>query len=302
MKLSSAALTAAALPLAHAWGGFGHITVAYLASSLVAPPTTTYLQTLLRNSSTSYLAGVATWADSLRYSKYYRFTSTFHFIDAKDSPPHSCSVDLARDCKASGCVVSALANYTTRLLDTTLSPYERAVAAKFVVHFVGDIHQPLHAEDVARGGNGIHVRFDGVELNLHHVWDSSIAEKLVGGGVRRQPYAQAREWADRLVEDIRGGRWREGREGWLEGVDVGDAEGTALGWARESNQLVCSHVLPEGPEAIVGQELGRTEYYDKAAPVVELAIAKAGYRLAAWLDMIVARIQSQQDGSGMGDL
>lgn len=59
-------------------------------------------------------------------------------------------------------------------------------------------------------------------------------------------------------------------------------------------------VLPEGPEAIVGQELGRTEYYDRAAPVVELAIAKAGYRLAAWLDMIVARIQSEK--SGMGDL
>lgn len=59
-------------------------------------------------------------------------------------------------------------------------------------------------------------------------------------------------------------------------------------------------MLHEGPEAIVGQELGRTEYYDRAAPVVELAIAKAGYRLAAWLDMIVARIQSEK--SGMGDL
>lgn len=65
MKLSSAALAAAAaLPAAQAWGGFGHITVAYLASSLVSPPTTTYLQALLANSSTSYLAGVATWADS----------------------------------------------------------------------------------------------------------------------------------------------------------------------------------------------------------------------------------------------
>lgn len=261
MKLSSAALAAAAaLPAAQAWGGkpspipsqqpphpnppppgFGHITVAYLATSLVSPPTTTYLQTLLSNTSSSYLAGVATWADSLRYSKYYRFTSTFHFIDAKDSPPSSCTVDLARDCKASGCVVSALANYTSRLLDPSLSLYERQVAAKFVVHFVGDIHQPLHAEDVARGGNGIQVRFDGVVLNLHHVWDSSIAEKVVGGRVGRQPYAQALEWAGALEREIRGGKWNESSRGWLGGVDVADPEGTALGWARESNKLVCSH-------------------------------------------------------------
>jgi hypothetical protein len=65
-----------------------------------------------------------------------------------------------------------------------------------------------------------------------------------------------------------------------------------------------SLVLPEGPEAISGQELG-SDYYEAAAPVVELQIAKAGYRLAAWLDLIAARIKSQEEelqSSERGDL
>jgi hypothetical protein len=206
----------------------------------VAPETASFFQILLRNSSSDYLAGVATWADSIRYTKWGHFTGPFHFIDAKDTPPTNCSVDFDRDCKQEGCVVSAIGNYTSRLLDPKLPAWERAQAAKFVIHFVGDIHQPLHTEDVARGGNGIHVLFDGVELNLHHVWDSSIAEKIVGG-VRRQPYAEARRWASELSEDIRNGKFEAQKLDWLRGVDLDDPKEMALGWARQGNAFVCSH-------------------------------------------------------------
>lgn len=116
----------------------------------------------------------------------------------------------------------------------------RAQAAKFVVHFVGDIHQPLHDEDVARGGNGIHVLWNGNELNLHHVWDSSIAERWVGG-VRRKPYHEAHEWASELTEKIAYGDFKAESTKWLDGVDFEDPIGTALGWAREGNAYVCSH-------------------------------------------------------------
>ncbi|KAK4192552.1 putative nuclease S1 precursor [Podospora australis] len=299
MKPSLLALStvAAWVPTASAWGGFGHITIAYLATSFLSPPTTSYLQALLRNSTEDYLAGVATWADSFRYSKYGRFTANFHFIDAKDSPPTYCGVDFDRDCKsieAGGCVITALQNYTTRMLDTTLSGYERAVAAKFVVHFVGDIHQPLHTENVARGGNGIHVRFEGREFNLHHVWDTSIAEKLVGG-IHRKPYPYAKKWADELAEEIKGGKFKDVAEKeWLKGVNVSDAKGTAMDWAKESNKHVCSVVLPQGPKLIEGQELG-SDYYEAAAPVVEVQIARAGYRLAAWLEMIVSSLKNETE-------
>ena len=284
--------------------GLGHITTAYLASHFVADATTAHFQSLLRNTTADYLAGVATWADTIRYTKWGRFTSNFHFIDAKDAPPLTCNVDMARDCKVGGCVVTALHNYTQRALDPRLPFIERQQAAKFVVHFVGDMHQPLHAEDVARGGNSIHVLWRGGELNLHHVWDTSIAEKFIGG-VRGPPYRAAREWADRLAAEIREGKFADLREGWLHGVNIEDPVATALGWATEANKYICSHgrfpgllprkvregkltvlaVLPEGPDAIVGQELSG-DYYEKAAPVIEIQVARAGYRMAAWLDAI----------------
>lgn len=52
-------------------------------------------------------------------------------------------------------------------------------------------------------------------------------------------------------------------------------------------------MFPEGPKAIAGQELGG-EYYEKAAPVIEIQVARAGYRLAAWLDLVVSRIASAE--------
>ncbi|AEO65247.1 uncharacterized protein THITE_2112061 [Thermothielavioides terrestris NRRL 8126] len=306
MKLSSLAVGASAVPAALAWGGFGHISVAYLASNFVSPATTSYFQALLGNDTGDYLAGVATWADSVRYTKWGRFSADFHFIDAKDDPPSYCGVDFDRDCKKDrGCVVSALYNYTTRLLATDndaaggeLPASERAIAAKFVVHFVGDIHQPLHTENVARGGNGIPVTFGGARFNLHHVWDTSIVEKLVGAAAHRRPYEAAKRWADELTEEINGGKYSQDRIDWLRSANLSDPIATAIEWATESNAFVCTTVMPNGPEAIKGQELG-SDYYEAAAPVVELQIARAGYRLAAWLDLIVSSINSQ---SSPGDL
>ncbi|KAL2180971.1 phospholipase C/P1 nuclease domain-containing protein [Thermothelomyces heterothallicus CBS 202.75] len=299
MKLSTAAIGAAAVPGVLAWGGFGHISVAYIASNFVSPATTDYLQSLLRNDTGDYLAGVATWADSIRYTKWGRFTSDFHFIDAKDDPPRYCGVDFERDCKKDrGCVVSALQNYTSRMLDADLRESERAIAAKFVVHFVGDIHQPLHTENVARGGNGIPVLFDGRRFNLHHVWDTSIVEKLVGGGVRRKPYPAAKRWADELTREINEGKYASERISWLRSANLSDPVATALAWATEANSYVCTTVLPDGPDAIRDQELG-SDYYQAAAPVIEVQVARAGYRLAAWLDLIVTSLKT---ASGSEDL
>lgn len=254
----------------------------------------------------------------MRYSKWGRFTKDFHFIDAKDSPPSYCGIDYQRDCKKdSGCVVSALANYTNRLLDADLSPGERAVAAKFVIHFVSDMHQPLHTEDIARGGNGISVLFDGVRLNLHHVWDTSIPEKMVGG-VRRKPYEEAKRWAGELTDEIKKGKFADERLDWLQAANLSDPINTALAWAGEGNAYVCTTgeflvthldpppsgalrfwrltcpalVLPQGKDGVVDQELGG-EYYENAVPVIESQVAKAGYRLAAWLDLIVANLKSR---------
>ncbi|KAI2617182.1 S1/P1 nuclease [Hypoxylon sp. NC1633] len=287
LHLKTVVLGAFLLPGATAWGSLGHITVAYIASNFVKENTATYFQDLLRNDTEHYLAGVATWADSIRYTKWGRFSKNFHFIDAKDTPPSYCGVDFERDCKEEGCVVSSLRNYTSQLLDPGLWPWRRSQAAKFVIHFVGDIHQPLHVENVAQGGNGIHVRWESSVLNLHHVWDSSIAEKMLGG-IHRKPYNAGYQWAANLTDQIKSGKYESASKLWSAGLSIDDPIQTAMGWANESNAFVCTHVFPEGPKTIVGQELAG-DYYEKAAPVIELQVAKAGYRLAAWLDLIAEK-------------
>lgn len=90
-----------------------HETVAYIAQNFVKPATATWAQKILADTSTSYLANSAIWADSFRYTSAGSFSKPYHFIDALDSPPQSCNVDYARDCGASGCVVRAISNYVS---------------------------------------------------------------------------------------------------------------------------------------------------------------------------------------------
>lgn len=136
--------------------------------------------------------------------------------------------------------MTALANYTEQSVDTKLAKWRRAQAAKFVIHFVGDLHQPLHNENVERGGNGIHVLWDGRDFNLHHVWDSSIAEKWIGG-LRGKPYPLAERWANQLAVEITDGKFAEEKESWLKGLDIENVIDTSMAWSREANALVCSH-------------------------------------------------------------
>ncbi|KAK8080567.1 hypothetical protein PG997_008385 [Apiospora hydei] len=133
MLLSAAAAASLLLPGVRAWGAMGHETVAYVATDFVAAGTRDYFQGLLADISTDYLAAVASWADPYGHTEAGKFSSGFHYIDAQDSLPSSCGVDLARDCGEGGCIVSAIANYTNRLLDVDLESSERQMAAKVCI-------------------------------------------------------------------------------------------------------------------------------------------------------------------------
>lgn len=285
MALPKATLLSLALTLPAptlAWGTLGHDTVAFIAQHFVSNATASFASSLLNDTSSSYLASIATWADSYRYTAEGSFSSPLHYIDALDNPPTSCDVDYERDCPEEGCIVSAIANYTSRVTASNISTSERQKALKWVVHFLGDIHQPLHVENLEIGGNGINVTFDGVSTNLHHIWDSNMPEKLIGG----YSLEDARSWSQDLVSEIVSGKYANASRGWLSGMDFSDPIGSAMVWARDANSYVCTAVVPEGQEAVEGKELEGT-YYDEAIPVIQLQIAKAGYRLAAWLDLIV---------------
>lgn len=131
------------------------------------------------------LGAAANWADRQGRTP---LTKGWHYIDALDNPPQKCGVVFKRDCPAKGgCIISALINQTNILKDCLHQEHLRlgdeekeeegrvlgdacATAMKYVIHFFGDITQPLHCSNLSKGGNDIHVIFDHKTKNLHEVW------------------------------------------------------------------------------------------------------------------------------------
>jgi hypothetical protein len=162
-----------------------------------------------------------------------------------------------------------------------LSNTEVNHALRFIVHFVGDIHQPLHDEALEIGGNDIDVTFAGASTNLHHIWDTEIPEKFTGG----YALSDAKAWATTLNTAVNSGIYASQAASWTKGLDVTDPVTTTLGWASQANAYVCSTVIPNGQAAVEDVDLIGA-YYNKAISVVELQIARAGVRLAAYLDAV----------------
>lgn len=251
-------------------------------------------QNLLQDNSTDYLASKASWADGVSHSPDGKWSGVLHFIDAHDCPPGvcknkptGCEVDYDRDCKSQGCVISAIANYTQRVNDAELEDEQIRDALLFLVHFLGDITQPLHNEDVAQGGNKIRVKFNGKLVNLHSTWDTAIPEAMRAGHRSTELLPSAQAWAKTLIEAIDSvdGIYHLLSAGWIEGDDILKAKDTALRWSREANALVCTVVMPNGPEVLKDGDLYPV-YFDSAKDTVSLQIARAGYRLANWLNML----------------
>ncbi|CAM1509800.1 Fc.00g001350.m01.CDS01 [Cosmosporella sp. VM-42] len=275
-------LTLGAMRGVYSWGVLGHATVAYIAQHFLHDEVASWAQTVLNDTSSSYLANVASWADTYRTTSAGKWSAPLHFIDAEDNPPAACNVDYDRDCGSAGCVVSAIANYTQRVSDARLSEAHTAEALKFLVHFLGDITQPLHDEAYELGGNGITVTFDGyTKDNLHSDWDTYMPEKLIGG----HNLTQAQAWANTLVKDIVSGGYKSEATGWNANNNINDAITSATAWASDANALVCTVVMPDGPAALQKGDLYPT-YYNSVIPTIELQIAKGGYRLANWLNNI----------------
>lgn len=238
-------------------------------------------QGVLGDDSDSYLASIASWADQYRATTAGKWSAPLHFIDAEDSPPSSCNVDYERDCGSSGCSISAIANYTQRVGDGRLSQANVNEALKFLVHFLGDVTQPLHDEAYEVGGNKINVTFAGYKDNLHADWDTYIPEKKVGGG----KLSDAQSWAGALVQEIESGSLKGQASSWIAGDNVTDPIASATRWASDANAYVCSVVMPNGASALQQGDL-YPDYYNSVIGTVELQIAKGGYRLGNWLNNI----------------
>jgi hypothetical protein len=270
--LGAALLAGVTTTAAQAWGGQGHRLVALVAAAHLTPQARQNVTWLLGPET---LVGVSLWADRYREDNYQ--TSYWHFLNI---PPQATSYDRDRDCprqptvaagssadKWRDCAVDRILYNRARLADRSLDRADRTIALKFLVHLVGDIHQPFHVLGVERGGNGIPVSAFGSEncsedsahpypCNLHSVWDITlIAHRSLDD----------RQYVAVLDEKIR-------RNGWDR-----RAPGVPADWAMQSHGLAKAALLPA--HANVSQA-----YYDTQLPVIDERLALAGLRLAALLN------------------
>lgn len=153
-------------------------------------------------------------------------------------------------------------------------------ALEFIIHFLGDVTQPLHDESEALGGNDIDVLWKGTETNLHSCWDTQMVEQLAGGS---SP-SVITSFAKNLTSKINSGRFASQKNSWVSCGDISTAETCALDWAVDANAINCQYVLVKNG---TNKELSTT-YYQGAVPYIQEQIAKGGYRLGSWINALAA--------------
>lgn len=163
-------------PAANAWGVQGHDTTGAIADMRLSGPARGEVARLLAGEPDPTLAGVANWADQIRNSDpdLGKISAPWHYVNIADN---GCVYDPAVNGNDGQNVIEALRRQTAILADKSGSVADRRQALKFIVHFVGDINQPMHAGYARdRGGNEVKVQYLGRNTNLHSVWDSKMLD------------------------------------------------------------------------------------------------------------------------------
>jgi hypothetical protein len=171
---------------AFGWGAKGHAVVAELAERGLSPNVAAEIRKLNFGAP---LRDIASLPDDWRADETKKLrpgdTGSLHFAN---TPNEIATFDRARDCKEDQCVVAGIEKFIAVLKDRTQPNDKRREALIFVVHLIGDLHQPMHTaggmvKDEATGqmvpdlgGNKVKVRFLGIETNLHSIWDSGIID------------------------------------------------------------------------------------------------------------------------------
>ncbi len=238
-----------AVPAA-AWGPVGHRVVGMIAEERMSPQARRAVTEILDGQS---LADAATWADEIRSDPNWEHAAPWHYVNIADGETYETSRKDPR-----GDVIEAIARFRGALLNARSSRRQKAEAVRFLAHFVGDIHQPLHVgrkQDL--GGNSIKVRWYGRDSNLHRVWDSDLI---------RQMGLSSKQLAVSLGREA-----RRSADQWLrDGV---------LDWVGESLRYRAQIY------DFRGGNLGKA-YFERHRAMVRQRLQQAGVRLAALFDGI----------------
>ena len=252
---------------AFAWSRDGHAIVGLLAERQLRPAARVEVARLLAGEPDPTLAGVASWADDLRETEASGKSGPLHYVNFKGG---DCRYVPVRDCPDGKCVIAAINQNFLVLSDITRPDSERRDALKFLVHFVGDVHQPLHSTPRRdKGGGDFQVSYRGRGSNLHQAWDRLIRERKQATPV---DYATRLATQPALAPDA---------------TRLSDLP--ALDWALESCRIVrdgnlypSSHVIDDA-------------YLDRNAPLAEQRLRLAGNRLA---DMINRALTARRSKAG----
>ncbi len=249
------------------WGANGHRITAEIAERYLTEATRTALDALIGDTS---LAQVSTWADGIRSNPAWRYAARWHYINIDDSlaryPTGQQRYEAATE-ESRGNVIEAIKHFEA-VLKQPGDRATRAIALKFLVHFIGDLHQPLHVGRGAdRGGNGVRVRWFGESRNLHSVWDSGIiaSENL--------SFSEFADFIDHVPEDTLAA-WQAS---------------TCIDWMNESfalrDQVYDFGNQSEQADQEGGPNLSYAYVYD-TMPTLMQRLTQGGIRLAGLLNAL----------------
>jgi hypothetical protein len=239
---------------ATAWGVDGHRLIGDLAQQQLNPKARAEIERLLSLEPGATLGSIANWADEHRTAT----DAPWHYVNL---PRHGgCRFEAARDCAQGQCVVAAI-DRQTAILSARGTDADRLKALKYAVHFVADIHQPLHAgfaDD--RGGNTVQLQAYGRGTNLHAVWDTALVVNWPGG-------------LDRLTRDL---------EAIIRGPVAVAARGAdPARWAEESCRIV------EEDWFYPDRRKLDSDYEERAQRIVRARLILASQRLADLLNRVL---------------
>src|SRR5579872_835217 len=240
------------------WGVIGHRTVGKIAEDHLTPNALAGVRDLLGDAS---LADVSTWADEVRGKAEYQQTGSWHYINLPLGLNYDAFKNKVENMLEAN-VYSALAEQMRLITDKTVSREKKIDALKFVVHFVGDLHQPMHvsrAED--KGGNTIQLNYEGQGTNLHSVWDSKLIEQT---GLDYQQLAQ--KYDHPTAAQVR--QWQSE---------------PVIKWIWESYEI--SSKLYAEADTMHSRSIGEV-YYKAHWPIVAQRLEQAGVRLAGLLNIL----------------
>ncbi|KAF9360609.1 hypothetical protein BGX26_008594 [Mortierella sp. AD094] len=278
-----------------AWGALGHTLTGQIAQQYLTPTTASLVSTILPDYQ-GLLGDASTWADKIKFLSQYSWATPLHFFDPKnDNPPEHCEAQYVYGGQDS---VNALFNMTSQLVKYQKTPPKSTAAIKnreevlkFFVHWMGDIHQPLHDSTPFRGGNDAPIKWGKKTSNLHSMWDTLIITQDVQNRFNNDPQAYLDDtlnlaktyWQDVSSWTVCDSTLRQ-KNPWSATVDSVKTL-CPIEWASTTNALDCSYVWVDySAKRDYSTDYFQTVTGESSNYLVQMQLAKAGIRMAAVLN------------------